>query len=572
MREAAVFLVMLCFLLFSSLGATDWTKDDFEITGCDDKDFYVVVGTNNGEFTHTHPVSGLPCTEDLYNAQMAVDNYNYVKLKGTFHMGELEVDDDWNLLQDGILMIRNPDVVLKGPATLMYGGGWWQIVVAAPGVKIMNLHFVDGWDVGIHMRVPEDAVGDPIMIARNYFETDLAIDSFYPVICGLIIKNNKIITPHTYSMWISGTYWWDDDPPKVPAVIINNQIHCEDYDENYTEAISLGGFAMAMDYAFVKGNTITGNALVGINAGMYVDNSKIMHNDLSGLSTWIAQVWLGGEKNKVYKNTFGKATDDPAIWFEPDPYWPDWNVAVTVNNEHWGDGDPQWTRYNKIMNNDYRLCGLDKGWLVDATTGEIYSRGCIVLDPVEFEAGLGLEKNIVAEHLFPEGTTVCDQVWDMNGKNYIKGWEWLCEDGDGYLAKSISGEISTAAQIIAEHKNTRMERIAQKEEYLNRYLAKHVKTEMAPISVIPQKFDLAQNYPNPFNPTTMINYELPITNYVDLSIYNALGQRMATLVSENQSAGSYQVSWDASQFASGIYYYRIEAGEFQAVKKMILLR
>ena len=91
-------------------------------------------------------------------------------------------------------------------------------------------------------------------------------------------------------------------------------------------------------------------------------------------------------------------------------------------------------------------------------------------------------------------------------------------------------------------------------------------------NVRPGIFRLNQNYPNPFNPRTIINYELPITNYVDLSIYNLLGQKVATLVSEKQNAGFHEVDWDASGFASGVYYYRIEAGEFQDVKKMIVLR
>jgi len=91
-------------------------------------------------------------------------------------------------------------------------------------------------------------------------------------------------------------------------------------------------------------------------------------------------------------------------------------------------------------------------------------------------------------------------------------------------------------------------------------------------STLPKKFALGQNYPNPFNPTTIINYELPTTITVDLSIYNLLGQRVATLVDERQQAGSQQVEWNASGFASGVYYYRIEAGEFVDVRKMMLLR
>jgi hypothetical protein len=87
-----------------------------------------------------------------------------------------------------------------------------------------------------------------------------------------------------------------------------------------------------------------------------------------------------------------------------------------------------------------------------------------------------------------------------------------------------------------------------------------------------RQFKLEQNYPNPFNPTTIINYELPITNDVELSIYNLLGQKVAMLINEQKDAGYHQVEWDASGFASGIYYYRIQAGEFVSVKKMVLLR
>ncbi len=90
--------------------------------------------------------------------------------------------------------------------------------------------------------------------------------------------------------------------------------------------------------------------------------------------------------------------------------------------------------------------------------------------------------------------------------------------------------------------------------------------------VSPGSFHLYQNYPNPFNPTTIINYELPITNYVDISVYDLLGQKVTTLVAKVQSKGYHQVEWDAGDFPSGVYFYRIESGEFQDVKKMVFLR
>ena len=89
---------------------------------------------------------------------------------------------------------------------------------------------------------------------------------------------------------------------------------------------------------------------------------------------------------------------------------------------------------------------------------------------------------------------------------------------------------------------------------------------------LPKKFSLSQNYPNPFNPKTIINYELPITNYVDISIYNVLGQKVATLVNGKQQAGFYTVEWEAHGMASGVYYYRLVAGEYMNTKKLVILR
>jgi choice-of-anchor B domain-containing protein len=96
---------------------------------------------------------------------------------------------------------------------------------------------------------------------------------------------------------------------------------------------------------------------------------------------------------------------------------------------------------------------------------------------------------------------------------------------------------------------------------------------------IPTEYKLHQNYPNPFNPTTTISYQLPKAGEVELSIYNLLGQNVASLISTRQQAGHYNIEWDASDFSSGIYYYRIEVrdparrtGEFQDVMKMILVR
>jgi len=91
-------------------------------------------------------------------------------------------------------------------------------------------------------------------------------------------------------------------------------------------------------------------------------------------------------------------------------------------------------------------------------------------------------------------------------------------------------------------------------------------------SQVPGTFTLSQNYPNPFNPSTQINYEIPTTSLVTLKIVNILGQVVATLVNEKQEAGSHPVTFDASKFASGVYFYQLTAGNFNATRKMVLMK
>lgn len=85
-------------------------------------------------------------------------------------------------------------------------------------------------------------------------------------------------------------------------------------------------------------------------------------------------------------------------------------------------------------------------------------------------------------------------------------------------------------------------------------------------------FSLSNNYPNPFNPTTTIEYNVPKNGQVNLSVYNSLGQRVETLVNGNKQTGKYNVVFNASNLSSGVYFYRIEAGNYSDVKKMLLLK
>jgi hypothetical protein len=90
--------------------------------------------------------------------------------------------------------------------------------------------------------------------------------------------------------------------------------------------------------------------------------------------------------------------------------------------------------------------------------------------------------------------------------------------------------------------------------------------------ITPSAFKLLQNYPNPFNPTTTIEYDLPKTSSVLLTVYNPNGQVVKQLVNQKQEPGIYTVTWDASSMPSGVYFYRIQAGDFQQVNKCLLIK
>jgi hypothetical protein len=88
----------------------------------------------------------------------------------------------------------------------------------------------------------------------------------------------------------------------------------------------------------------------------------------------------------------------------------------------------------------------------------------------------------------------------------------------------------------------------------------------------PKEFKLEQNFPNPFNPSTTIQYQLPRDSRVTLKVYDILGSEVVTLVNEEQQPGYYEVQFNAANFASGMYVYRLQANEYVSVKKMLMIK
>lgn len=91
-------------------------------------------------------------------------------------------------------------------------------------------------------------------------------------------------------------------------------------------------------------------------------------------------------------------------------------------------------------------------------------------------------------------------------------------------------------------------------------------------TLVADRFGLAQNYPNPFNPSTTINYNMPKSGHVKITVFDVLGNEIATIVNENKIAGTHQISFNAGNLASGIYFYKMQAADFTEVKRMTLIK
>jgi hypothetical protein len=169
-----------------------------------------------------------------------------------------------------------------------------------------------------------------------------------------------------------------------------------------------------------------------------------------------------------------------------------------------------------------------------------------------------------------------DSVDSVSNTRLIK----LDEQGDVVWTKIIKENHSTYPHsikqthdngyIVAGYKNTSLDTI-NNDLWLVKF-APDVSNIYLEQNIIRDHFAVEQNYPNPFNPSTTIEFDLAKASDVRIEVYNITGQNIQTLFNNKLSAGRHQVEWDASGFASGVYYYRIEAGEFVDVKKMVLLR
>jgi len=197
-------------------------------------------------------------------------------------------------------------------------------------------------------------------------------------------------------------------------------------------------------------------------------------------------------------------------------------------------------------------------------------------------AHVGLEYPVGGE-IFAVGDKI-EIKWKIEIDHGPNNWDlYFSSDGGANweelqlnLEKSQFDFLWTVPDIVTE--NARIKIVQDNDSYVNledesgNFTITSVQTSIENQDEIPAIFKLHNSYPNPFNPTTTINYELPRTMNADLSVYNVLGQKVATLIAGMQQAGFHSVEWDASHLAAGAYFIKLQADEFIQIKKSILLK
>ena len=209
---------------------------------------------------------------------------------------------------------------------------------------------------------------------------------------------------------------------------------------------------------------------------------------------------------------------------------------------------------------------------------------------VPYDGGYQIFPRYYATDFLPAGTLVPVELTSFSANvsdgNVILNWTTATElNNSGFeVERKAGGEFQTIAFVLGNGTTTEQHNYSYADNNLNSgsytYRLKQVdydgtfaySNEVNVEITTPVKFELSQNYPNPFNPTTKINFSIPQNSEVTLTVFNVLGQKVKTLVQGFMEAGKHTINFDASGFNSGIYLYKLEAGNFSEVRKMTLLK
>ena len=381
--------------------------------------------------------------------------------------------------------------------------------------------------------------------AGGYFETSLQIGSF-----NLSTTSNATMFYTKISS--NGTVLWAEQ-----AVMV-------DYGESFAESICFDGFDIVLTGHFDNAMIFDGDTLYSYDDSEDVFIAKI---DITGTKVWLKQA--GGDYDDggsaIIADDFGNIF--LAGYFSHTANFGTFQFTSTDNNSDvfisgldvngnftWADHGsgpgydyPTSISYNPA--NGISVCGVTTGGFsigsstfVGDATDDIFIANYFntgILKNVIYTGGLGEER-------------VFDVYLDDNNSGFIVG----SFSGSMEISDTTIIALTTSTDLYIAKLN--MNNISDVEDYTNELLL--------------NKFELSQNYPNPFNPATKIKYQIPELSFINIKVYDVLGNEVATLVKDEKPAGEYEVEFKGDGLTSGIYFYQLKAGKFIQTKKMLLIK
>jgi photosystem II stability/assembly factor-like uncharacterized protein len=270
-----------------------------------------------------------------------------------------------------------------------------------------------------------------------------------------------------------------------------------------------------------------------------------------------------------------KTTNGGATWDSTGLYLAQAGSEAGWNNAMWSSGNNLW--FGTSNTRVYKSTDFGMTWTFGTTTGSVNSYS------VAFNGNIGFTGQTIALKSTDGGDNwasatvpgtgtiysfngVADRFWYCRGSQIY----WSNDNGASFSSQYTGTGTYDAMSLTQDGMTIRGWAVntAGGIAMYNEILIGITNNQNG----VPLSYSLSQNYPNPFNPTTKINFSLPKSGAVTLKIYDVLGSEVATLVNSNLKSGSYTVDWNAGGYSSGVYFYRLQAGDFTETKKMILVK